>query len=78
VLAVAEMLLAVVGETRRAAEGLLQGAEVMLLLAEAQRRQSPEGPARILEMFQNAFLKECGSGTTPRTISTAVSIVLPS
>jgi len=24
------------------------------------------------------ILKECGSGTTPRTISTAVSIVLPS
>jgi hypothetical protein len=25
-----------------------------------------------------SILKECGSGTTPRTISTAVSIVLPS
>jgi len=29
-------------------------------------------------MFQNAFFNSAGHGTTPGTISTAVSIVLPS
>jgi hypothetical protein len=30
------------------------------------------------EMSKNDFPKKCGYGTTPRAISTAVSIVLPS